>query len=63
MPFGQVPVLEIELPNNEVMYMNQSKAICRWLAKPTELDGDETPWTRLLIDMVVGNMEDLLQGM
>lgn len=62
MPFGQVPVLKIDIDSTTSIYMNQSKSICRWLSKNTDLEGDESSWTRLLIDMFVGNMEDFALG-
>lgn len=62
MPFGQVPGLILDIPNNEPIYMNQSKAICRWLAISTDLNKKITPWSKMLIDIIVGTIEDFLQG-
>ncbi|VVC36041.1 Thioredoxin-like fold,Glutathione S-transferase, C-terminal,Glutathione S-transferase, C-terminal- [Cinara cedri] len=61
MPFGQLPVLKIDVEDNKSIYLHQSLALCRYIAKFANLVGDKSPWTMLLIDKVVGNIEDFLQ--
>lgn len=56
MPFNKVPVLEID-----GKVLNQSVAICRYLAKKAGLAGSDE-WESLLIDIAVDNVVDLLQG-
>lgn len=56
MPFGQVPILEID-----GKILNQSIAICRYLAKKAGLAGKDE-WESLLIDITVDNINDLRQG-
>nr|UCR60997.1 glutathione-S-transferase [Aphelinus asychis] len=53
MPFGQVPVLEIDGKK-----INQSTAICRYLAKQHGLAG-KNDWEALEIDVTVDNIHDL----
>ncbi|CAG9860646.1 unnamed protein product [Phyllotreta striolata] len=53
MPFGQVPVLE-----HDGKVMNQSLAICRYLAKLTKLDGS-SDWENLEIDAAAETISDL----
>ncbi|CAD6232177.1 GSCOCT00001784001.3-RA-CDS, partial [Cotesia congregata] len=53
MPFGQVPVLEIDGKK-----VNQSTAICRYLAKQHGLAGKDD-WENLEIDVAVDNIHDL----
>lgn len=54
MPFGQVPVLEVDGKK-----INQSFAICRYLAKQYNLAG-KNDWEALEIDVTVDNIKDLL---
>lgn len=56
MPFGKVPVLEID-----GKVLNQSIAICRYLAKKARLAGSDE-WESMLIDISVDNINDLRQG-
>ncbi|KAK9888704.1 hypothetical protein WA026_000933 [Henosepilachna vigintioctopunctata] len=51
--FGQLPILEFEGKQ-----INQSKAICRYLAKKVKLDG-KTDWEDLEIDAIVDCINDL----
>ncbi|XP_015589496.1 glutathione S-transferase [Cephus cinctus] len=53
MPFGQVPVLEVDGKK-----INQSMAICRYLAKQFGLTGKDD-WQNLEIDVAVDNINDL----
>ncbi|EZA51026.1 hypothetical protein DMN91_003166 [Ooceraea biroi] len=53
MPFGQVPVLEVDGKK-----INQSVAICRYLAKQCGLAG-KNDWEALEIDVAVDNIHDL----
>ncbi|KAH0950950.1 hypothetical protein HN011_004073 [Eciton burchellii] len=53
MPFGQVPILEIDGKK-----INQSVAICRYLAKQCSLAG-KNDWEALEIDAAVDNIHDL----
>lgn len=52
MPFGKVPILEID-----GKLLNQSTAICRYLAKKANLAGSDD-WESLLIDIAVDNCTD-----
>lgn len=56
MPFGKVPVLEID-----GKVLNQSTAITRYLAKKAGLAGSDD-WESLLIDIAVDNIHDLRHG-
>lgn len=56
MPFGKLPVLEID-----GKVLNQSMAICRYLAKKAGLVGSDD-WESLLIDVAVDNINDLRLG-
>lgn len=56
MPFGKVPVLEID-----GKVLNQSTAITRYLSKKAGLAGSDD-WESLLIDVAVDNIHDLRQG-
>lgn len=56
MPFGKVPVLEID-----GKVVNQSMAISRYLAKKAGLTGNDE-WESLLIDIAVDNISDMRQG-
>lgn len=56
MPFGKVPVLEID-----GKVLNQSVAITRYLAKKAGLAGNDD-WESLLIDIAVDNITDLRIG-
>lgn len=56
MPFGKVPVLEIDGKT-----LNQSTAITRYLAKKAGLTGSDD-WEALLIDIAVDNVHDFRQG-
>lgn len=56
MPFGKVPVLEIDGKT-----LNQSIAICRYLAKKAGLAGDDE-WESLLVDIAVDNIYEIRQG-
>lgn len=53
MPFGQVPVLEVDGKK-----INQSTAICRWLAKQHGLAG-KNDWEALEIDAAVDTIHDI----
>ncbi|VVC42129.1 Thioredoxin-like fold,Glutathione S-transferase, N-terminal,Glutathione S-transferase, C-terminal- [Cinara cedri] len=55
MPFGQVPVLEID-----GKIINQSIAISRYLAKKAGLAGNDE-WESLLIDVAVDNIYEIRQ--
>jgi len=57
MPFGKVPVLEID-----GKVLNQSTAITRYLSKKAGLAGSDD-WESLLIDIAVDNIHDLRQAM
>jgi len=57
MPFGQVPVLEID-----GKVVNQSVAISRYLAKKAGLTGNNE-WETLLIDVAIDNIYEMRQGM
>jgi len=56
MPFGKVPILEID-----DKILNQSVAISRYLAKKAGLAGSDE-WESLLIDIAVDNVNDLREG-
>lgn len=56
MPFGQVPVLEID-----GKLLNQSIAISRYLAKKAGLAGKDD-WESLLIDKAVDNIYEMRQS-
>lgn len=56
MPFGKVPVLEIDGKT-----VNQSIAISRYLAKKAGLAGNDE-WESLLIDVAVDNIYEIRQG-
>lgn len=56
MPFGKVPVLEID-----GKLMNQSIALTRYLSKKAGLAGSDE-WETLLIDIAVDNINDLRHG-
>lgn len=56
MPFGKVPVMEID-----GKVVNQSLAISRYLAKKAGLVGSDE-WESLLIDVAVDNINDMRQG-
>ncbi|XP_060876817.1 glutathione S-transferase-like [Metopolophium dirhodum] len=51
-PYGKVPLLEID-----GKVLNQSTAICRYLAKKANLAGSDD-WESLLIDIAVDNFQD-----
>ena len=53
MPFGQVPVLEVD-----GKVINQSTSICRYLAKQFGLAGADD-WENLEIDATVDTIHDL----
>ncbi|KAG8036718.1 hypothetical protein G9C98_004040 [Cotesia typhae] len=53
MPYGQVPVLEIDEKK-----INQSVAICRYLAKQYDLAGEDD-WQNLKIDATVETIHDI----
>lgn len=53
MPFGQMPILEYNGKK-----INQSTAICRYLAKQVKLVGKDD-WEDLEIDAAVENINDL----
>jgi len=55
MPFGQVPVLEID-----GKVVNQSVAISRYLAKKAGLTGNNE-WETLLIDVAIDNIYEMRQ--
>ncbi|XP_050440184.1 glutathione S-transferase-like [Adelges cooleyi] len=57
MPFGKVPVLEIDGKT-----LNQSTAITRYLAKKAGLTGSDD-WEALLIDIAVDNVHDFRQAL
>ncbi|XP_001952040.2 glutathione S-transferase-like [Acyrthosiphon pisum] len=52
MPYGTLPLLEID-----GKVLNQSSAICRYLAKKANLAGSDD-WESLLIDIAVDNYKD-----
>jgi len=52
MPYGTLPLLEID-----GKVLNQSSAICRYLAKKANLAGSND-WESLLIDIAVDNYKD-----
>lgn len=56
MPFGKVPVMEID-----GKVVNQSVAISRYLAKKAGLAGEDE-WEALLIDVAVDNIYEMRQG-
>lgn len=56
MPFGKVPVLEID-----GKMFNQSVAISRYLAKKAGLAGNDE-FESLLIDVAVDNIYEMRQG-
>lgn len=56
MPFGKLPVLEVD--GNVI---GQSIAIARYLANKAGLAGNDD-WESLMIDMVIGNIDDLRSG-
>lgn len=56
MPFGKVPVLEID-----GKIVNQSVAISRYLAKKAGLAGNDE-FESLLIDVAVDNIYEMRQG-
>jgi len=56
MPFGQVPILEID-----GKILNQTIAISRYLAKKAGLAGKDE-WESLLIDIAADNVTDLRLG-
>ena len=56
MPFGQVPVLEVD-----GQLLAQSRTICRYLAKQHGLAG-KNDWEQALADMYGDNIADLLDG-
>lgn len=56
MPFGKVPVLEINGKS-----VNQSIAISRYLAKKAGLAGNDD-WESLLIDVAVDNINEFAEG-
>jgi len=55
-PYGKVPILEID-----GKVLNQSLAICRYLAKKANLAGSDD-WESLLIDIAVDNFNDFAQS-
>jgi len=55
MPFGKVPVLEVDGKR-----INQSVAICRYLAKQCGLAG-KNDWESLEIDSAVDTIQDLCE--
>lgn len=57
MPFGQMPVLEIDGKKT-----HQSLAICRYLGKLYGIAGD-SEWEALQIDIMVETISDLRQSM
>lgn len=56
MPFGKLPVLEIDGKK-----FNQSGAIGRYLAKKAGLAGDDD-WESLLVDIAFENIYEMRQG-
>ena len=52
-PFGQLPLVEIDGKK-----INQSIAVCRYLAKKVGLSG-KNDWENLQIDALVDNIYDL----
>lgn len=56
MPFGKVPVLEIDGKQ-----VHQSTAITRYLGKQAKLAGKDD-WEALQIDIVVDTLHDMRQG-
>lgn len=57
MPFGQMPVLEIDGKKT-----HQSLAICRYLGKLYGIAGD-SEWEALQIDIMADTINDLRQSM
>ncbi|KAL5235185.1 hypothetical protein ACI65C_002595 [Semiaphis heraclei] len=55
-PYGKLPLLEID-----GKVLNQSSAICRYLAKKANLAGSDD-WESLLIDIAVDNLQDFRQS-
>lgn len=60
MPFHNTPVLIIN-DNDDIIKLNKSTAICRYLADYAKIDGSND-WERYLIDSVVDDMQDLQRG-
>lgn len=56
MPFGQVPVLEVD-----GQMLAQSNTISRYLARKHDLAGKDE-WEQALADMYADNINDLMTG-
>ena len=56
-PFGQVPIVSVDLDSGSVMHMAQTNSIFRYFAKLNNLYG-ETPLEQYQCDLVLDGVED-----